>query len=129
MAKKSVTDYKQWGICILSGLLLIRVGGFFITLGLIVTGGLAGFILYNKSLSPKEFTGISPAKKKKNIPYLFFSILGMVIISKSSKVTMVCSLGSVEGCLPHCLDLHRCVLSFLDGDSSNQDSMLYMMIV
>ena len=80
MAKKSVTDYKQWGICILSGLLLIWVGGFFITLGLIITGGLAGFILYYKSLPPKEFTEISPAKKKKNIPYFFLSILGIVII-------------------------------------------------
>jgi chromate transporter len=80
MAKKSVSDYKQWGICILSGLLLILVGGFFITLGLIVTGGLAGFLLYYKSLPPKEFTEITPPNKKKNIPYLFLSILGMVII-------------------------------------------------
>jgi chromate transporter len=79
MAKKSVTDYKQWGICILSGLLLIWVGGFFITLGLIFIGGLSGFILYYKFMSPKEFTEILPANKKKNIPYLFLSILGTVI--------------------------------------------------
>ncbi|MFH0759740.1 MAG: chromate efflux transporter [Bacteroidota bacterium] len=79
MAKKSVSDYKQWGICILSGLLLIWVGGFFVTLGLIITGGLAGFILYYKSLAPKEHSGISPAKKKKTIPYLFLSILGTAV--------------------------------------------------
>jgi chromate transporter len=79
MAKKSVTDFKQWIICILSGLLLIWVGGFFITLGLIITGGLAGFILYYRSLPPKEYSEFSPAKKKKNIPYLFLSVLGTVI--------------------------------------------------
>ena len=81
MAKKSVTDYKQWGICILSGLLLIWLGGFFITLGLIITGGLAGFILYYKSLSKQDSTEISPIRKKKNFPYLFLSILGAVIIA------------------------------------------------
>ena len=81
MAKKSVTDYKQWGICILSGLLLIWLGGFFITLGLIITGGLAGFILYYKSLSKQDSTEISPIRKKKNFPYLFLSILGAVIIT------------------------------------------------
>jgi chromate transporter len=79
MTKKSVTDYKQWGICIVSGLLLILIGGFFITLGLIIIGGLAGFLLYYKFLSPEEFTEILPAKKKKNVPYLFLSILGTVI--------------------------------------------------
>jgi len=81
MTKKSVTDYKQWGICILSGLLLIWLGGFFITLGLIITGGLAGFILYYKSLSKQDSTEISPIRKKKNFPYLFLSILGAVIIA------------------------------------------------
>lgn len=81
MAKKSVTDYKQWGICILSGLLLIWLGGFFITLGLIITGGLAGFILYYKSLSKQDSTEISSIRKKKNFPYLFLSILGAVIIA------------------------------------------------
>ncbi len=79
MAKKSVSDYKQWGICILSGLLLIWPGGFFITLGLIIAGALAGFLLYYKSLSPKESTEVSPPGKKKNIPYFFLSILGIVI--------------------------------------------------
>ena len=79
MTKKSVTDYKQWGICIVSGLLLILIGGFFITLGLIIIGGLAGFLLYYKFLSPEEFTEILPAKKKKNVPYLFLSILGTFI--------------------------------------------------
>ena len=81
MAKKSVTDYKQWGICILSGLLLILLGGFFITLGLIVTGGLMGFVLYYKSLSQQDTTEIPPLRKKKNFPYLFLSILGAVIIA------------------------------------------------
>lgn len=79
MAKKSLTDFKQWGICILSGLMLIWLGGFFITLGLIITGGLAGYILYYKSLSPQEFTENSPIREQKNIPYLFLSILGAVI--------------------------------------------------
>ena len=81
MAKKSVTDYKQWGICILSGLLLIWLGGFFITLGLIITGGLAGFIFYYKSPSKQDSTEISPMRKKKSFPYLFLLILGAVIIS------------------------------------------------
>lgn len=81
MSKKSVTDFKQWGICILSGLLLIWLGGFFVTLGLIIAGGLTGVILYNRSLSPQEFTEISPSKRKKGFPYLFLSIVGVVIIA------------------------------------------------
>ncbi len=81
MAKKSVTDYKQWGICILSGLLLIWLGGFFMTLGLIITGGLVGFLLYYRSLSPQEFRPPPPTKKKKSFPFLFLSILGAVIIA------------------------------------------------
>jgi len=80
MAKKSVSDYKQWGICILSGLLLIWLGGFFITLGLIIAGALAGFLLYYKSLPPKESAEDSPPGKKKKIPYLFLSILGIVTL-------------------------------------------------
>jgi len=79
MTKKSVTDFKQWVICIVSGLLLIWVGGFFITLGLIIAGGLTGYLLYYKTLAPEEYTGISTPLKKKNIPYLFFLVLGTVI--------------------------------------------------
>ena len=86
MAKKSVTDYKQWGICIISGLLLILLGGFFMTLGLIVTGGVAGFLLYYQTLSIEDSTeisptGISPIRKNRGFPYLFLFILGAFIIA------------------------------------------------
>ena len=86
MAKKSVTDYKQWGICIISGLLLILLGGFFITLGLIVTGGVAGFLLYYQTLSIEDSTEISPTeispiRENRGFPYLFLFILGALIIA------------------------------------------------
>jgi len=81
MAKKSVTDYKQWSICIVSGLLLICFGGFFTTLGLIVAGGLTGAVLYYKNLAQEESPESLLLSKKKNIPYLFLSILGAGIIA------------------------------------------------
>lgn len=81
MAKKSVTDYKQWGICILSGLLLIWIGGFFATLGLIFLGGLFGAALYFKKLSREEQTASRPVAKKKNIPYFMLLVLIAGIIS------------------------------------------------
>jgi chromate transporter len=80
MTKKSVTDYKQWIICVVSGLLLISVGGFFMTLGLIFAGGLSGYLLYHKSLAHQKFEEIPRHGKKKRIPYFFFSLLGAVIL-------------------------------------------------
>jgi chromate transporter len=81
MAKKSVTDYKQWGICIVSGFLLIWFGGFFTTLGLIVLGGILGAALYYKTLTLEESAESLPVRKKKNIPYLILSIMGAGIIA------------------------------------------------
>ncbi|MCD6543132.1 MAG: chromate efflux transporter, partial [Flavobacteriaceae bacterium] len=80
MAKKSITDNKQWIICIISGLLLITIGGFFITLGLIFVGGLAGYILYSKSLTSQKNEKIIKNNKKKDIPYYFFFILSILIL-------------------------------------------------
>ena len=80
MAKKSITDYKQWIICILSGLLLIYAGGFFITLGLIFAGGLAGYLLYYKSLAHQKYEDIQVNGKKKSNPYYFFILLGGLIL-------------------------------------------------
>lgn len=80
MTKKSITDYKQWIICIVSGLLLIAGGGFFITIGLILVGGLAGLFLYSNSLSRQKNTIIPKDIKHKTIPYYFFIILGAVIL-------------------------------------------------
>ncbi len=81
MAKKSVTDYKQWGICIISGILLILFGGFYTTLGLIVLGGILGAVLYFKKPSREEHIESIPAGKKKNIPYLLLSLLSAGIIA------------------------------------------------
>jgi len=81
MAKKSVTDYKQWIICVASGLLLIFFGGFFTTLGLIVAGGITGAALYYKKKSHKESSESLSIRKKKNIPYLILSVLGAGIIA------------------------------------------------
>ncbi len=81
MAKKSVTDYKQWIICIIAGILLILFGGFFTTLGLIVAGGITGAALYYKKVSQKESTAPLPPGRNLNIPYVFISILGAGIIA------------------------------------------------
>jgi len=80
MTKKSISDYKQWIICIVSGLLLIAVGGFFITLGLIFVGGLAGLFLYSNSLAQQKNTHIVNNPQQKSIPYYFFISLGAVIL-------------------------------------------------
>ena len=80
MAQKSVSGYKQWLICLVSGILLILVGGFFITLGLIIFGGLTGFLLFHRSLPPKEHTEAAPSPGKKHIPYVFLAILGVAIL-------------------------------------------------
>jgi len=79
MAKKSITDYKQWIICILSGILLISVGGVFITLGLIFFGGLVGYILYHNSITQQKFIDLPNNSKQKRIPYYFFFVLTVVI--------------------------------------------------
>lgn len=81
MAKKSVTDYKQWVICFLSGLLLIWLGGFFITLGLIITGGFAGYVLYYKSVSTQNTTEVPLLRKNRGFPYLFLFILGAIVVA------------------------------------------------
>lgn len=80
MSKKSVRDYKQWSICVISGILLIWIGGFFTTLGLIVAGGITGAALYYKNLAQEESMASLPAAKRINIPYLFLSLLGAGII-------------------------------------------------
>jgi len=81
MARKSVSDYKQWIICVVSGLLLICFGGFFATLGLIVAGGITGAALYYKKKTHKEFSESLPIRKQINIPYLVLSVLGAGIIA------------------------------------------------
>ncbi|MCK5337377.1 MAG: chromate efflux transporter [Bacteroidales bacterium] len=80
MTKKSISDYKQWIICILSGLFLISVGGFFITLGLIFAGGLVGYVLYYNSLTQHKIADVPNNGTKKSIPYYFFFMLGAVIL-------------------------------------------------
>ncbi len=80
MAKESVSDYKQWGICIVSGLILIGTNGFFATLGLIIAGGLVGYFTYYKSLSSKQMTGVPSLNKIRNIPYFLLSMLAVFIL-------------------------------------------------
>ncbi|MCK5209839.1 MAG: chromate efflux transporter [Cyclobacteriaceae bacterium] len=80
MTKKSISDYKQWIICILSGFFLISVGGFFITLGLIFAGGLVGYVLYYNSLTQHKIADVPNNGTKKSIPYYFFFMLGAVIL-------------------------------------------------
>ncbi|MCG8305793.1 MAG: chromate efflux transporter [Cytophagales bacterium] len=48
MAKKSIADFMQVLICILSGLLLFFFGGFMLTMALILAGGLSGWLAYAK---------------------------------------------------------------------------------
>lgn len=81
MTKKSITDYKQWVICIVSGVLLIFIGGFFITLGLIFVGGLSGYFLYNKSSTHKKFETAPINGRKKRIPYYFIFLLTAVVLA------------------------------------------------
>lgn len=80
MARQSINDYKQWIICIISGLLLITVGGFFMSLGLIFVGGLAGYVIYYKSLTPQKFESITKIEGEKSIPYFFLALLTGVIL-------------------------------------------------
>ncbi len=80
MAKKSISDYKQWILCMLSGLLLISIGGFFITLGVIFAGGLAGFFLYYNPLPSQKSVNIPKNGVQKSVPYYFLFTLSAVIM-------------------------------------------------
>lgn len=80
MVRKSISDYKQWIVCIFSGFMLIAVGGFFITLVVIFAGGLAGFVFYYNSVPPQKIGDMPKNFKQRNTQYYFLFTLGVVIL-------------------------------------------------
>lgn len=80
MARKSIGDYKQAAVCILSGLTLIIVGGFYITISLIIVGALTGVLLYNRQPS-STVDGKSGAKNPSiTFPFPFFVLLCFTVL-------------------------------------------------
>lgn len=49
MTRKNIKDYKQYILLVIAFLCVFFVGGYFITLALVVSGGIAGFLLYRPS--------------------------------------------------------------------------------
>lgn len=80
MSTKSISVFSQWIICVFSGMLLIFIGGFLTTLGLFFFGGISGYFLYNKNSYKNEISTFQNVRKKKKIPFWFFSIFGVAII-------------------------------------------------
>jgi chromate transporter len=54
MTRKNIKNYKQYILAVIAFILVVYVGGFYITLLLVVSGGLIGFILFRKSTSMEE---------------------------------------------------------------------------
>ena len=66
MAKKNFNDYKALIICSVAALLLIAIGGFYITLFIMISAGIAGWIIYARK-PMKSFSGKVSGIKKKSI--------------------------------------------------------------
>lgn len=49
MTRKNVKDYKQYILAIIAFMLVVFVGGFYITLSLVLAGGIAGLLLFRNS--------------------------------------------------------------------------------
>lgn len=51
MGRKSITDWRESVITVAAGALLLGIGGVFITLGIIIGAGLAGWLLFRKPVA------------------------------------------------------------------------------
>jgi chromate transporter len=60
MGKKSIKSPVDWGIAVVAVLVLIGVGGFFSTLGVIVVAGIVGFMVFRKTPDVAQDTLSSP---------------------------------------------------------------------
>ena len=68
MAKKNLTDIKLGVICVLAALIYIVIGGFFITLLIIVSTGIVGWLIYRNTIMD-----ITPNKSNRKA-HSFFQI-------------------------------------------------------
>lgn len=80
MAKKSIHDTRQIFLCVLSGGALFLVGGFLLTVLIIVFGGLVGWIFYYKKESHKLNTPFSIKGGKTGFSVWFFAGVGVIIL-------------------------------------------------
>ncbi len=80
MAQKSIKDSKQIILCLLSGVLLFWIGGFIMTIGIIVFGGLAGWFFYfTKEVQiPEDITVVE--KKEGKSAVWFLGALALIVL-------------------------------------------------
>ncbi len=72
MAQKSITDSKQIVLCLLSGVLLFLIGGFIMTIGIIIFGGLTGWFFYftKERQDPQDIVVVKRKEEKSALWFL-----------------------------------------------------------
>lgn len=79
MARKTVKSWTQGVICLLAALLLIFVGGFTVTLLLILGSGVGGYLLYGRSCGNNEGGNLSVANEQETLDKKQWVASGIVI--------------------------------------------------
>ena len=85
MAKKNLNDYKAIIICAVAALLLIVIGGFYITLFIMIGAGISGWILYPSKSLKSNTSKVSGTKNNRfhvlmDNRVFFLSLLGVTSI-------------------------------------------------
>ncbi|MBI3188787.1 MAG: chromate efflux transporter [Gammaproteobacteria bacterium] len=80
MSRKTLSTYPQYALTILSMLALILVGGFYITLAIIVVSGVAGYLMYRSDNKEKVIEKKKIDKKQLAIPAMGISALVALIV-------------------------------------------------
>jgi chromate transporter len=81
MAKKSISDPYQVILCLLSGVLLFWVGGFFLTIIIIMSGGVFGWALYYKKASQEMSPSFSVRDINLSNSIWYFIGIGLVVLA------------------------------------------------
>ena len=81
MAKKSISDAYQIILCLVSGILLFWAGGFFLTIFIIVSGGIFGWAIYYKKPAKKSSNSFSIGDINRRNSLWFFIGIGAVVLT------------------------------------------------
>lgn len=81
MAKKNIKDFKQILICILAIVAILFIKSIFITVIIIIGGGILGYLLYKNSIKTEEETVVKHTKYAKQlIPSIIGAAIVMIIV-------------------------------------------------
>ena len=98
MSKKNITDIYQFIIALSALLLIVFIKSFFITMLVILSGGLAGYILYRNKTEDNSATTVHN-KKPGNRVFLFLSILVLFITLLVFLFPYLCNSSNHNFCL------------------------------